>query len=207
MAPPRTTLTRTATSTSTPSAAATAGGRRGVGRRLREVVLDTVAVLGTLSLLGTVALVLTGASLVVFRTGSMTPAMPVGALALVVPTPADQVAPGDVVTVARPGSPLPVTHRVVAVEAAAGLGPGGAVLELRGDANEAVDPQPYEVAEVGRVVASAPHLGHWLERARTPPVLAGATLAAAALVAWTFWPATADRPRPTGRRCARRSRR
>lgn len=163
------------------------------------MVLDVVASLGALSLLGTVVLAVSGASLVVFRTGSMAPTMPVGALALVVPTAADEVAVGDVVTVARSGSPLPVTHRVVAVTPDPAQGTGGAVLELRGDANHSVDPQPYEVTEVGRVVASAPHLGHWLERVRTPPVLAGATVAAAGLVAAVFWPAAGDPPRQTRR--------
>lgn len=173
--------------------------------RLRERALDLVAVLGTLSLLCAVALAVTDASLVVFRTGSMSPTMPVGALAVVVPMAADRVVVGDVVTVTRADRPLPVTHRVVSVNADPSLGEGGAVLRLRGDANAVADPQPYEVTTVARVLASAPHAGHVLERVRTPPVLATATAAAAGLVAWAFWPPGRDRrgtgwsPRPRAR--------
>ncbi|MFC7161985.1 signal peptidase I [Aquipuribacter hungaricus] len=164
-------------------------------RRAREVLLTSLAVLGALCLLLTAAGALTGASLVVFRTGSMSPTMPVGAVAVVRPVAAADVAPGDVVTVVRPGSPLPVTHRVVATAPRPGH-PDGAVLTLRGDANGSADPLPYEVDEVRLVVLAVPHAGGWLEAVRTPRTMLLATALAAAGVAWSSWPRRA----PGGRR-------
>lgn len=57
----------------------------------------------------------TGASLITFRTGSMSPTMPQGTLAVTVPVQASELAVGDVITVQRAGEAMPVTHRVTAI--------------------------------------------------------------------------------------------
>ncbi|WP_298803607.1 signal peptidase I [uncultured Pseudokineococcus sp.] len=158
--------------------------------RLREAALTTGAVLGCACL----ALVLLGAvldaTLVVFTTGSMSPTMPTGALAVVRQVDATDVGMGDVVTVTREGR-LPITHRVVQADPDPAV-PGGARLVLRGDANSSVDPMPYEVTRVGRVVWALPHLGTWVETAQRPAVLGAATAAVAGLVVLAVWPRRQD---------------
>ena len=59
-----------------------------------------------------------GITLIMFRTGSMSPSIPAGAVAVVQRVPASSIEIGDVVTVDRSGD-LPVTHRVTSVEAGA----------------------------------------------------------------------------------------
>lgn len=160
--------------------------------RLREAALTTGAVLGCACL----ALVLLGAvldaTLVVFKTGSMAPTMPTGALAAVRQVDARDVGVGDVVTVTREGR-LPITHRVVQAAPDPAV-PGGARLVLRGDANSSVDPAPYDVTRVGRVVWALPHLGTWVEAAQRPVALGAATAAVTGLVLVAVWPRRQDEP-------------
>lgn len=160
-------------------------------RTVRELGLTLAAVAGVaclaLLLLGEV----TGSTLVVFRTGSMAPTMPTGAVAVVQDVAATEVVPGDVVTVQRGDGSLPITHRVVATTPDPSVA-GGVQLVLRGDANASDDPAPYAVTRVGRVAWSAPAVGAWLERVRTPPVMGALTLGAAALVVVTSWPRRED---------------
>ena len=153
---------------------------------LREAALTTGAVLGSVCLALVVLGAVVDATLVVFKTGSMAPTMPTGALAVVRQVDAVDVAVGDVVTVTRDGK-LPITHRVVEASADPAV-PGGAVLVLRGDANGSVDPAPYEVTRVGRVVWSMPQLGSWVEGAQRPLVLGVATLLVAGLAVTASWP-------------------
>jgi signal peptidase len=123
-------------------------------------------------------------SLIMFKTGSMSPGIPAGSLALVREIPAAEARVGDVVTVERPGQ-LPVTHRVVSSTA----GPGSlTTLVLKGDANAAVDPAPYRVASVRVVVWSTPGLARVVVWLGDPRVLGAVTLGVASLVTWAFWP-------------------
>lgn len=123
-------------------------------------------------------------SLIMFKTGSMSPTIPAGSLAIVREIPAAQIHVGDVVTVDRPPGP-PVTHRVVSISPA---GSGLRTLTLRGDANPANDPQPYVVKKVRIVLYSVPKLAYAVRTAANPLVLGGVTVGAAALVTWAFWP-------------------
>lgn len=168
---------------------------RGTGARVAgtaaratgQVLLTLAAILGALCIAAVVAAVLFDVSLVVFRTGSMAPAMPTDAVALVRTVPVPDVRVGDVVTVPHPRSSGPVTHRVVAIEP----DPDDdrvVVLTLKGDANATVDPFPYRVDEVRRVVVSVPHLGKVLRVLRSPWALGTATIVATGLVVWAFWP-------------------
>lgn len=112
-----------------------------------------------LALAAAVAVVpaLAGASTYTVLTGSMLPALPVGTVVVVRPTPVERIAVGDVVTfLARdPGSADAriVTHRVIAIDA-------GPVLHTRGDANNAPDPGGIAPADVRGVLwYSVPWVG------------------------------------------------
>lgn len=137
---------------------------------------------------------LSGASLVTFRTGSMSPTMPQGAVAISLPVTAAEIREGDVVTVERAGEALPVTHRVVEVRSAdtatseTPLSPGERELVLKGDGNDTVDFLPYTVSDARRVVFAVPWLGNALMLLKSPLGMGVLTLMAGALAVWAFWP-------------------
>jgi signal peptidase len=116
--------------------------------------LLTVALVGAYGLIAVVAVAaFAGYRPVVLSTGSMAPAAPAGALVIAAPVEPDELAVGDLLVMNRPGGVL-VTHRVVELAAGgvadgatAGGGADGAVsVVTKGDANSAVDPEPYVVA-------------------------------------------------------------
>ncbi|HEY3572944.1 MAG TPA: signal peptidase I [Arthrobacter sp.] len=154
---------------------------------VREISLTLVAVLGLLCILALILGFVFRASFVVFRTGSMEPQYPVGALSLTVQVQAEDLVPGDVVSVKREGSSVLITHRVVSATRPESAG-GKASLILKGDANSSQDPLPYEVATAQKVLVTVPVVGSWLMTVRGPGFIAGATLALAALVLWAYWP-------------------
>lgn len=156
-------------------------------RIVREVALTCVALLGLLCILALILGFVFKASFVVFRTGSMQPEYPVGALSLTVQVQAEDLVPGDVVSVKRGGSGVLITHRVVSVTPPDGAG-GRTSLILKGDANSSQDPLPYEVATAQKVLATVPMVGSWVMTVRGPGFIGGATLALAALVLWAYWP-------------------
>lgn len=156
---------------------------------LREVFLTTIAITGVICILGIVAGAFLNASFVVFKTGSMEPHYPVGAISLTIKIPANELNPGDVASVLRDGSSMLVTHRVVSVKPDA-VQPetGKAVLTLKGDANSSVDPVLYEVKSAQKVLFTIPGLGAWVMAMRGPWFLGAATVVISVLVAWSFWP-------------------
>ncbi|MHA7269370.1 signal peptidase I [Arthrobacter sp. HLT1-20] len=120
-------------------------------------LLNAGAALGLLCLVLAGLALLLGLKPLIVVSGSMSPGIPVGSLALTVPTPAAEVASGQVVSVVSSHGTR-ITHRVVSVDPAAGL-------TLKGDANPVADLQPYSFGPVDRVVFSAPFLGYvasWL---------------------------------------------
>ena len=155
--------------------------------RAGSLGLTLVAVLGAVCIACILASVLFKVSFVVFRTGSMTPAYPVGALAAVREVPASSLKPGDVATVQRTPESVPVTHRVVTVTPDP-TSADGAVLILKGDANTSEDPVEYRVESVRKMVVAVPELGSWVMGARSPWVIGGSTILLAALMGWVFWP-------------------
>jgi len=179
-----------------------------IGRILGSTAtaLIVVAVLGLACWFGYAAV--TNATLITFRTGSMSPTMPQGALAVTLPATADELRVGDVVTVQRAGEKLPVTHRIVEIgpvvpppanapelRAAAPGGsppvlddPANRELQLRGDDNRQNDPLPYVVHDVRRVVFSVPGLGNTLMMLQSPIGAGAMILIVGALVVWAFWP-------------------
>lgn len=158
-------------------------GRRTL-RVVGEVLLTAAAVLGTLAILAVAAFFYLNMSFVLFKSGSMYPAIPTGSLALVREIPAGGIQVGDVVTVDRDGR-RPVTHRVTSIAPGAD---GAALITMRGDANTADDPQPYLVTTVRKVIWSAPGLAYPIVWLSQPLVLGVITLGATGLVGWALWP-------------------
>ncbi|MCW1249266.1 signal peptidase I [Acaricomes phytoseiuli] len=151
-------------------------------RRICSLLLSAAAVLGGFSLLALLLLMLTGTTPVIFRSGSMAPELDIGALALVRTVPANELQPGDVVSVIN-ASGQRITHRVLSIEHPSnrqGTAPeAGAVLQLKGDANPLPDPTAYPVQDAQRVFFSIPAAGYVLAAAQSPAaVFTGGALAA-----------------------------
>jgi signal peptidase I len=120
----------------------------------REALLTIGAVVGGICLLVTVASALFGLRPLVFQSGSMSPTIGTGALALSHEVDASALHVGQVVSVPT-GDGERVTHRIV------GIAHDGPVtqLELRGDANAVSDPHTYRVTTADVVIAQVPWLG------------------------------------------------
>ncbi|MEK8069968.1 signal peptidase I [Rhodococcoides navarretei] len=107
------------------------------------------------------AAVFFGITPLIFRSGSMAPAIDTGALALSKTTPATDIQVGDIVKVTN-ASGAGITHRVVEIGA---VGSDSAQLFLKGDANAEPDAESYVVSEADRVFFSVGKLGYavtWL---------------------------------------------
>ncbi|MDV8001456.1 signal peptidase I [Rhodococcus sp. IEGM 1408] len=127
-------------------------------------------------------------TLIMFKTGSMSPTIPTGSVAVVKEISADQIELGDVVTVDREGQ-LPVTHRVVEIYPQV---PGEALIRMKGDANPDIDQGMYRVTTVRQVLWSVPELAKVIVWFGNPMALGGITMLAALGVLWTFWPKNDD---------------
>lgn len=159
--------------------------RRGVGGMLGDIVL-WIAALGGVVCIVLVALALTAQiTLIMFSTGSMSPTIPAGSVAVVQRVPASDIRVGDVVTVDRVDE-LPITHRITSVSE--GASPGERVITMRGDANASDDPFPYTVTSVRTVLFAVPGIATLIVAMGDPVVLGGITVAATLLVVWAFWP-------------------
>lgn len=160
---------------------------RTIWTALENGLLSALAALGIVCIVATIAALALNISLIMFKTGSMSPTIPTGSLAVVRLIPASDIRIGDVTTVARGEGQLPVTHRVVSTTP---IGGGAYSIEMKGDANDSPDSQPYKVTEVRRVLWHAPGLAYAVSRIGQPRYMAGITIATAALVVWAFWPRT-----------------
>ncbi|SDJ76102.1 signal peptidase I [Nocardioides sp. YR527] len=139
-------------------------------RRAGDLALTLAAVAGVVCLLTLLAGVVFDVRPLVFRSGSMSPAIPTGSLALAVPVDHREIAVGDVISV--PYERTRVTHRVVSIDHTE----ASSLLRMQGDANDAADLRPYQVTAADRVVYSVPHLGAVIAWLSHPPgifVLAG----------------------------------
>lgn len=169
--------------------------RRRAGGILADVLLWIAAVGGVICIVLVVLAFTAQITLIMFRTGSMSPTIPAGSVAVVQRIPAADVAVGDVVTVDREGE-LPVTHRVTSV--APGATSAERVITMRGDANVSEDPFPYTVSSVRVVLFSVPGIATVIVGMGNPIVLGGLTIAATTLVVWAFWPRSDRRQRHGG---------
>ncbi|KQR47743.1 S26 family signal peptidase [Microbacterium sp. Leaf161] len=159
--------------------------RRGPGRVLADALLWLAAIAGAACMVLVVVALTANITLIMFRTGSMSPTIPAGSVAVVQSIAASQAQVGDVVTVDREGD-LPVTHRITSI--APGASKDERVITMRGDANTADDPYPYTVQTVRVVLFSVPGIATVIVAMGNPYVLGGLTLGATALVVWAFWP-------------------
>lgn len=135
-----------------------------------------------------IAAVTMNISLIMFKTGSMSPTIPTGSVAVVKEISADEITVGDMVTVDR-GERLPVTHRVIEIHP---QGPGEALIRMQGDANPNPDEGMYRVQTVRKVLWSVPDLAKVIVWFGDPMVLGGISLLASLGVLWAFWPKTDD---------------
>lgn len=168
-----------------PGGAVTDGASR-IGR-IRDAVITVLGIVGIITIAWLVAAWLFGLSLVVFVTGSMAPTMPVGAAAISQTTAAADLEVGDVVTVPRPDTGQPVTHRIVAIDTVT-TSADARELTLQGDDNGFADTQTYRVDEAPRVLVSAPGVGSVVLWAQTPIVMIAGSILIASAIAWALWP-------------------
>lgn len=153
-----------------------------VTRARRILVLEVglfALVVGIAAVAGLARLVpATGHPVLIIRSGSMVPVIPVGA-AVVLDRGGSQVQPGDVVAM-RLDNGAVFTHRVTRLASLSGV----SYIETKGDANVSVDPALTPLDHViGRVAVSLPIAGYLIAGLGTPAGLATALLAALTLLA------------------------
>lgn len=158
--------------------------RRRIAVFLRVSALNLAAGGGAVCIVAVICALLFDITLILFKTGSMSPAIPAGSIAVVRVIPAGEVTIGDVLTVDRPGR-LPITHRVQSVQTAPN---GHREITMKGDANPTADPAPYIIAEARLVMVSVPHIAYPLAAMSNPVALGSVTVGVAVLVTWTLWP-------------------
>ncbi|WP_309648786.1 signal peptidase I [Nocardioides sp.] len=168
-----------------------------LARGVRELVLTVGALLGSLGLLVVLGGLVLDVRPLVFRSGSMAPAIDTGALALVRSVPAADLRVGDVVSVVDTGGTR-VTHRVVSLSSQGEQ----RQLTLRGDANRSADREVHTVSEADRLIASVPWLGYvigWMSGRLGTLLLGvyGAFLASVLLRGRADSPPSPPRPPPT----------
>jgi signal peptidase len=135
------------------------------------------AILGACCVLAFMA-PLFGMRLLVLTSGSMSPAIPTGSLALAKETSASDLRVGDVITV--PDGDTLLTHSIVEISPSSG---SQVSVLLKGDANQWADPTMHRVSAAPRVLVSVPHLGSaiaWFSH----PVGRLLLIAYAAVVLW-----------------------
>jgi signal peptidase I len=153
---------------------------RQVLRSSGQALLTLGALLGTLCIVMAVVGAAYDVKPLIFRSGSMAPAIPAGGLALAKPVDAAGLKAGDVVSVRSEGTRI--THRIKAVE----LDGATAVLTLKGDANEVQDAHTYRVRSADRVFFDVPVAGYVLSYA-SGPVGVFLTGVLAALLVWLIF--------------------
>lgn len=168
-----------------PAAAPERSSKRSGAGALGDLMLWVAAAAGVVCIVLVILAFTANITLIMFRTGSMSPTIPAGSVAVVQRIPASDIEVGDVVTVDRRGE-LPVTHRVTSI--APGISESERVITMRGDANVDEDPFPYTVRSVRIVLFSIPGIATVIVAMGNPYVLGGITVAAALLVFWAFWP-------------------
>lgn len=158
--------------------------RRSARSVVGDLLLTIAAVGGVLCIIGVLLALVFNITLIMFKTGSMSPSIPTGSLAVVREIAAADVRVGDITTIDRPGL-LPITHRVIAVRALTG---SLREISMQGDANAQPDAQPYVVSHVRLVVFSVPQLAYFVSKLANPFIMGGIAVGVAGLVTWAFWP-------------------
>lgn len=168
-------------------------------RAVRESALTVGAVTGVVCMLLTVAALAFDVRPVIFRSGSMSPAIDTGALAISKSVDAKDLAIGDVVTV-KTGAGVRVTHRIQDLS----LANGKATLVLRGDANGVADERAYVVKTADRVLFDIPKAGYVVSWASGPVGIFVGGLLVGLLMLTAFGPGSRRNkpgtPKPNNRR-------
>lgn len=148
-------------------------------RVAKEATVTIAAIFGALCITGLVAGMFFGVTTLVFRSGSMAPAIQTGALALAQEVPAADIRVGDIVSAVNAHGTR-ITHRVVAIESRGG---GTYAMTMRGDANTVADPSDYLVSRADRILWHVDGLGYVAQWVQKPGVMfVGGILAGALLV-------------------------
>lgn len=125
--------------------------------------------------------------------GSMEPQIMTGDLLIATKTPVAELEVGDVVSLPSELTSNLVTHRIVAMEAVG----DGAVVTMKGDANEAEDALAYRVTgAVWQPAVQVPGAGAVIAQA-TMPVVSVLILIGAVAVLWLTVPISAPERRVT----------
>jgi signal peptidase I len=161
-----------------------------------EWALSLGAVAGVVCIAAAVAGVFFGVTPLVFRSGSMAPAVDTGALALGVDVSGDQIVVGQVVSIVRDDGSR-ITHRVHSIEAVTG---NSATIALKGDANAEPDPDVYVVASATRVFAHIPYAGYFVAWLSTPFAWIIGLAVSGVLMYFAFRPARPQNPSPAKHR-------
>ncbi|MFE5646146.1 signal peptidase I [Rhodococcus sp. NPDC056516] len=162
--------------------------------RFKQAALTTGAVLGVLCIVATALSLALGIKPVVFRSGSMSPAIPTGSLAFVKSQPVSELSVGDVVSVTTSGGER-LTHRVYGIDQ---LDNNLSSLTLKGDANDAPDTETYAVADADLVVFSMSRVGYVLAWLSGPIGIFAGGLFAGSLLMIAFRPAPRGEGPPNG---------
>ncbi len=136
---------------------------KGVGQTAREVFLTFGALLGALCIIATIAGVAFGVKPLVFRSGSMSPAIHTGDLAVSRTVDASALKTGDIVSVVNSEGNR-VTHRLVNIASQG----DARQLTLKGDANTVADAEVYTVDKAERVLFHIPKAGYLVNAAASP---------------------------------------
>ncbi len=147
--------------------------------RLREIVLTVGAVAGALCFAVGIATFAFGVTPLVVESGSMSPTIKTGALAIARDLPAKAFRVGDIVCI-KTGANVSVTHRIVKITQR----PDSATIRLKGDANKVPDAQIYTVEHAGLILFSIPFAGRIVAAASGPIglLLLGGYLAFVAMI-------------------------
>lgn len=162
----------------------------------KTVIGAVAALFGLLAIFWLLLSPVLGLSLVAFATGSMSPTIPQGALALAREVPASDLEVGSVAMLQRPGE-RPISHRILAV-AADPADADSRIITMQGDDNPVPDPEPYAVTSGRVILAAVPGGAAAFAFLRSPIAMGLLTAGAAALVLRAFWPTPTDRAPENG---------
>ncbi|MEO6470748.1 MAG: signal peptidase I [Aeromicrobium sp.] len=172
--------------------------KSGALRTAREVLLTTGAILGVLCIVVTFAGAAFGVKPLMFRSGSMSPAIQTGDLAFSRTVDAARLHKGDIVSVIDSGGNR-VTHRLVS---AARQG-DARQLKLKGDANRTADDEIYTLTQVQRVMFNVPKAGYVVSAASSRAGVFILGLYVSLLLVLAFrrpWPGDEGDPNPDDRK-------
>ncbi|BCN67524.1 hypothetical protein RE943_09970 [Prescottella equi] len=150
-----------------------------VANHAREAALTVGAIAGLICIVATITALLFDVKPLIFRSGSMSPEITTGSLALARTVPVSDLSVGDIVSVEN-AEGTRITHRVYSIQEQTD---NAASVTLKGDANADPDVEPYVIAEADRVFWSAGGVGYvaaWLSSSTA--IFLGGALVGALLV-------------------------